>query len=312
MITEEPLAVSQSPARSTRTSTPPAPLLALSSSEAGWEGLLAQAFYEPMEMESWKAPALSDISLILFAGGVMRLEQRHPGGPWKTAYLHSGDLILRPVTNAPSEYRWKVLSGEPMQTLILHVSQELLERVAEEAADYDPRRLSLGERLGFEDPLLTQLGFALWRELAQRPPAGKLYAQTAAQMLAVHLLRHYTCVGDALTDPSHQLTPQQIRRVLDFIQASLSQDLSLESLAQQAGLSPYHFARLFRHTMGESPHQFVLRQRIERAQRLLNEGDVPLVQIAGESGFANQSHFTRVFKRSLGLTPHAYRQNRAI
>jgi len=311
-MTEEPLAVSQPTTVRVLKNTPPSPLLSLSSSEAGWEGLRAQAFHEPMEMESWITPALSDISLVLFAGGVMRLEQRHANGPWKTAYLHSGDLMLRPVTNASSELRWKVLSGEPMQTLILHVSQDLLERVAEEVADYDPRRLSLGERLGFEDPLLTQLGFALWRELAQRPPAGKLYAQTAAQMLTVHLLRHYTCVEDALTDPSHQLTPQQIRRVMDFVQAYLSQDLSLESLAQQAGLSPYHFARLFRQTMGESPHQFVMRQRIERAQRLLNKGNAPLVDVAVESGFANQSHFTRVFKRYLGLTPHAYRQNRAI
>ena len=286
-MTKEPLAVSQPPAMNALNNTPPAPLLSLSSLQAGWEGLLAQAFHEPMEMESWRTPALSDISLVLFAGGVMRLEQRHPNGPWKTCYLHSGDLMLRPVTNASSELRWKVLSGEPMQTLILHVGQDVLERVAEEVADYDPRHLSLGERLGFQDPLLTQLGFALWRELEQRPPAGKLYAQTAAQMLAVHLLRHYTCVGEALTDPSHQLTPQQIRRVMDFVQASLSQDLSLETLARQAGFSPYHFARLFRQTMGESPHQFVLRQRIERAQRLLNEGDVSLVDVAVESGFAN-------------------------
>jgi AraC family transcriptional regulator len=311
-MTEEPLAVSHPTAIRALKHTPASPLLSLSSSDAGWEGLLAQAFHEPMEMEGWITPALSDISLVLFAGGVMRLEQRHANGPWKARYLHSGDLMLRPGTNTSSELRWKVLSGEPMQTLILQLSQDLVERVVEEVADEDPRHLSLGERLGFQDPLLTQMGLALWRELEQRPPAGKLYAQTAAQMLAVHLLRHYTCVGDALTDPSHQLTPQQIRRVMDFVQASLSQDLSLETLARQAGFSPYHFARLFRQTMGESPHQFVLRQRIERAQRLLTEGDAPLVQIAVESGFANQSHFTRVFKRYLSLTPRAYRQNRAI
>jgi AraC family transcriptional regulator len=76
-------------------------------------------------------------------------------------------------------------------------------------------------------------------------------------------------------------------------------------LAQQTGYSPYHFARLFRQTTGESPHHFVLRQRIERAQRLLKETDVPLAHIAVESGFANQSHLTRVFKQHRGLTPRA-------
>lgn len=311
-MAEDPLAVSQPRAMRVLENMPTSPGLYLSSSDAGWEGLLAQVFHEPMEMESWITPALSDISLVLFAGGVMRLEQRHANSPWKTRYLHSGDLMLRPGTNTSSELRWKVLSGGPMQTLILHLSQDLVKRVAEEVADYDPRHLSLVERSGFQDPLLTQMGYALWRELEQRPPAGKLYAQTAAQMLTVHLLRHYTCVGEALTDPSQQLTPQQIKRVMDFVQAYLSQDLSLEILAQQAGFSPYYFARLFRQTTGESPHQFVLRQRIERAQRLLNEGDASLVHIAVESGFADQSHFTRAFKRHFGLTPHAYRQNRSI
>ncbi len=94
--------------------------------------------------------------------------------------------------------------------------------------------------------------------------------------------------------------------------AHLSQDLSLDVLAQQVGFSPYHFARLFRQTMGESPHQFVLRQRIQRAQHLLKEADVPLAHIALECGFANQSHLSLVFKRHLGLTPRAYRQDRQI
>jgi len=82
-------------------------------------------------------------------------------------------------------------------------------------------------------------------------------------------------------------------------------------LARQIGFSPYHFARLFRQTTGESPHQFVLRQRIERAQRLLAEGGMPLAHVAVESGFADQSHLTRAFKRQLGLTPRAYRRARS-
>ncbi len=238
------------------------------------------------------------------------MEQRHANGPWKAQYLRQGDMILRPGGATSYELRWKGLSCEPMQTLHLHLSKDVLSRTAEEVAGYDPTRLSLVERSGFQDPLLVQIGFALWRELEQRSPAGKLYAQTAAQMLAIHLLRHYASVGEAIKEPSQGLTPQQMRRVMDFIQAHLGQDLSLEALAQQTGYSPYHFARLFRQTTGESPHHFVLRQRIERAQRLLKETDVPLAHIAVESGFANQSHLTRVFKQHRGLTPRAYRQDR--
>jgi AraC family transcriptional regulator len=208
--------------------------------------------------------------------------------------------------------RWKSHSATPAQTLHLHLSHDLVARAAEQLAGYDPTRVALVARAGFQDALLTQIGLALWHELEQRAPTGKLYAQTAAQLLAVHLLRHYTATAVTIKEPVQALTQQQLRRVSDFVQAHLCQDVSLDALAQQAGFSPYYFARLFRRTMGESPHQFVLRQRIECAQRLLNQREVSLAQVALASGFANQSHFTQAFKRHVGLTPRAYRQDRSI
>ncbi len=289
-----------------------APLLYLSSAKAGWEGLTAQAFHGPVELESWMTPTKPDISLTLFAGGPLRMELRHANGPWKGLNVRQGDLTLRTGSGTSTEVRWKCLSSAPTQSLHLYLSQDLFVRAAEEVAGYDPTRLSLVRCSGIQDPLLTQLGFALWQELEQSAPAGKLYAQTAAQMLAVHLLRHYTSERRTFKDLSQGLTDQQMRRVMDFVQAHLEQDLSLESLAQQTGFSPYHFTRLFRQATGESPHQFVLRQRIERARHLLKESDVPLVHVARESGFADQSHFTQVFKRHFGLTPRAYRQECSI
>lgn len=288
-----------------------APILFLSSEEIGWEGLVVRAYHEPMQFEGLieSDTGMPHIPLVLFVGGAMYMERRPVNGSWKGKLIRSEDLILLPDGSMPGELRWKGLTSEPTQTLHLHLSKDLLARTVEEVADYDPARLTLVGRSGFQDPLLTQIGFALWRELEQPTPAGKLYAQTAAQMLAVHLLRHYTCAPVHIKETSQGLTRQQVKQVTDFILAHLSQDLSLEALAQQAGFSSYHFARLFRQTMGESPHQFVLRQRVERAQHLLKETNVPLSQIAGESGFANQSHLTRIFKRHLGLTPRAYRQD---
>jgi AraC family transcriptional regulator len=217
------------------------------------------------------------------------------------------DLILRPAMNRSYEMRWTSLSPTPTRTLNLHWSTDLLARTAEEVADYDPARLSLGERAGFQDPLLAQIGFALWRELEQPAPAGRLYAQTAAQLLAVHLLRHYTSAARRIWTPAAGLTRRQVTQVTHYIRAPLREDLSLDVLAQQAGFSPYHSAHLFRQATGESPHQHVLRQRLETAQRLLKE-PVSLAHVAHASGFATQSHFTRTFKRHLGLTPRAYRQ----
>jgi AraC family transcriptional regulator len=305
-------AVSQQLPTGVLAETSVAPILYLSSVEAGWEGLVAQAFHEPSELEGWIGSAPSDISLILFSGGGMRLAERHDHGSWNEACIRHGDLILQSGAARSYEVRWQSLSAMPTQTFHIRLSRELVVRTAEEAAGCDPGRVALTARSGFQDPLLTQIGLALWRELEQPAPAGKLYAQTAAQLLTVHLLRHYSSSGAAISEPAGVLTQQQVHRVTDFVHAHLSHDLSLALLAQQIGFSPYHFARLFRRTTGESPHQFVMRQRVEHAQRLLMQRDAPLAAVALACGFANQSHFTQSFKRQIGLTPRAYRQARSI
>ncbi len=289
-----------------------APLLYLSSQEAGWEGLGASAFYEPTKIEDWTVSGIPDITLMLLAGGAMYMEWQRGHGPWKGGIVHAQDLNLTPGSNESRKVRWKGLSCVPMQTLRLQLNHELLSRTAQEVADVDPARLALVAHTGLHDPLLTQICLALWRELEQQAPSGKLYAQTAAQMIAVHLLRHYSSTEVCVQERSQRLTRRQVQGVTDFILAHLSQDISLEALAQQIGFSPYHFARLFRQTTGESPHQFILRQRTEKARHLLKMTDMSLAHIALESGFANQSHFTRIFKHRLGLTPRAYRHHDEI
>jgi AraC family transcriptional regulator len=291
---------------------PGEPRLYLSSAQSGWEGLVARAFHEPREMEGWRVSPYGDIMLMLYAGGALRIERRWDHGPWQGENIYPGELILNWGDGPSYETRWRSLSTLPIQTLDVHLSRDLVNHVAEEAVGVDLASLELVRRTGIRDPLLAQIALALWQELEQRVPAGKLYAQTAAQMLAVHLVRHYTVSPEKVkgTPPAPGgLTDRQIKRVLEFIQTHLSEDLSLEVLAQQVGFSPYHFARLFRRAAGTTPHQYVLRQRIERAQWLLQETKLPLAQVAGACGFAHQSHLILVFKRQLGCTPRAFRQD---
>lgn len=286
-----------------------APLLYLSSLDTGWEGLEAQAFHEPAELDGWLTTPRPEIGLVLFSGGAMRVEQRHIGGPWKARYLGQGDLLVTPGGGKPYEVRWKGLSTRPMQTLHLYLNQELFSSTAAELGGCELTTLSPGvERAVLRDPLLAEIGFALWRELAKPSPMGKLYVETVAQMLTVHLLHHYSSGNEIIKAPSQGLTVQQLRQVEEFVQEHLGHDLTLKALARHIGTSPYYFARRFRLATGESPHRFVLRQRLERAQHLLKETHEPLAQIALESGFANQSHLTRVFKEHFGFTPRAYRQ----
>lgn len=288
------------------TDTLDAPFLYLSSRQAGWEGLVAEAFLEPTELHGWKSPGAPDIILMLFAGGPLHVDRRYQDGSRTKLVMREGDLVLRPDVSVPYEVSWQGLSWTPTRTLYLHLSRDLLSRTADDL-ECGPARLSLTRRERFQDPLLRQIGFALWGELEQSASAGKLYAQAAAQMLAVHLLRNYSSTQVQIKEVSQLLTQRQVKHVLDFVTANLSQDLTLEALAEQVGFSPYHFARLFRRTTGESPHQFVLRQRIEKAKYLLRETSAPMAQVALESGFANQSHLTHSFKRYVGLSPRPYR-----
>lgn len=287
------------------------PLLSLSSIPLGWDGLIVQAFHEPAELEGWRIQATPEPSLVLFTGGAMHIERKLAEGSWKGGDIHPGELVLNWGVDSAYEVRWTSLSSIPTQTLHLQMSRDLVRRVAEEVAGVDLASLELVRRVGFRDPLLTQLALALWRELEQPVPAGNLYAQSAAQMIVVHLIRHYASRSTAVktaSSPSRRLTPHQSKQVIEFIKAHLSENISLDSLAQQIGFSSSHFARLFRRATGVSPYQMVLRLRLERAQTLLSETELPLIQVAHACGFADQSHLTQVFKQQHGLTPRIYRQ----
>ncbi len=295
------------------TTPPPSLLPYLSSSEVGWDGLLAQAFHELREVDGHIWPGETDITLTLITGGAMQWDMReiHAHSSWDGVHLRPGDFILGAGTNVPYEMRWRCTSPAPTYSFTLHLSRGLLARTVEELTDGDASQLMLVDQAGFQDPFLAQMALGLWRELQEGAPSGKLFAECAAQLLMLHLLRDYACSGNvagAIQEPTHHLTPQQLHRVSAYIRDHANQDLTLEVLAQQIGFSPYHFARLFRKTTGETPHQYVRRERLEHARRLLESSKLSLAEVAVESGFGDQSYFTRVFKRALRMTPGAFRR----
>lgn len=191
-----------------------------------------------------------------------------------------------------------------IEYLSLFISPALFGRVAEEAGLGG--EVELIENCGARDPIIKQIGLALMAESQSQQPAGRLYAESLGNVLAVHLLRHYSSRRPVETK-SGGLAGHRLRRVREFVRENLSRDLGLMEIAEVADLSPFHFARAFKQTMGLTPHQYLTNQRIEQAKRLLDTTDLPLVQISLAAGFKNQSHFTTIFRRLTSMTPGAYR-----
>jgi AraC family transcriptional regulator len=138
-------------------------------------------------------------------------------------------------------------------------------------------------------------------------PGSRLYAESLANVLAVHLLRHYTAEGAAPRRFAGGLSGAKLRRVLSYIADNHGRDLSLEDLAGKAAMSTFHFAREFKRATGTTPHQHLLRFRVERAKELLAGSRLPLAEVGLLTGFSHQSHFTRLFRRYTGTTPQSYR-----
>lgn len=187
----------------------------------------------------------------------------------------------------------------------LYIPRPAFDRAVVEALDADPARVDLTERIYFRDPAIEGLVRGCILGLDWDEAADRLALSHVGRAMIATLVSRFTSRTPNATRALGGLSPALGRRLVEFIDCNLDSALSIDDLAREAGLSPFHFARAFKRTMGEGPHRFVSRRRIERARELLASGVCP-AEAAVACGFGSQSHFTQRFREFTGTTPAAF------
>lgn len=215
----------------------------------------------------------------------------------------AGDLHINPA-DRPIFLRW---TSSP-RVLIIAMEQSFVDHVVSDA--FDGNALVLRTLIGIRNPVIESMAVAWRQELAERSNGGRLYIEGLGSALAVHIFRAY---GEGLSRSPPViggLGTLRLRRVTDYIEAHLSEDIGLCELAVVAELSTHHFGEAFKASTGTSPHRYLIQRRIHRAKELLLGTDHSIVEIAFAVGFASHSHFTGNFRKLTGITPSRYRIDR--
>jgi AraC family transcriptional regulator len=187
--------------------------------------------------------------------------------------------------------------------------QSVFAAVVSEMYGGDPASAQIVPRFATIDPLLEQLALAIASALRDGNARDGLYIDTLAQMIAAHLARTHCTRSRAPRPAAAQTIPSwKMRRVIEFIEENLEHDLRLEAMAAQVEVSPLYLPRAFKAAVGQSPHQYVLARRIERAKDLLRNTQSPIVEVAFSSGFSSQSHLSNWFLKLVGVSPATYRR----
>lgn len=215
-----------------------------------------------------------------------------------------GDLILSP---GEQPVNWRL--DDASDALVVSIRPEVMSRIVQETTNADPAKVQIIGQPRMRDPLITQIGTTLMAELEGPGIGERLYVDSLLNVLTLHLLRHYSSLSRHPDSPKDRgLSKSRLRRAIEAINESLETGISLDELAEATGVSVSHFEVLFKKSTGMSPHQYLLRCRVERAKELLRCEDLSLAQVAVRTGFCDHSHLTRHFKRIVGITPRDFRK----
>ncbi|WP_434451058.1 helix-turn-helix domain-containing protein [Lentzea sp. E54] len=260
--------------------------------DAGWRSLLVQCFDHAPEAEHIKLPGVADLHLVLYVAGDVVMRTRSGGKPVRRV---PGALeLMVPGQDNVCDYR----AASAMRTVQVHIPSATVARAAARLGGSAPDFERLSAAVASGDPVVGQL----IRALPAAGGADDVYAESAAEFLATHLLtlgRHGRLPG-----PEHAA----VRAGIAVMRERLAEPVTLADIAAEVHLSVYHFVRVFRAATGETPYRYLTRLRIERARGLLTGSDLTIGQIAERCGFGSPGALSTAFLGHVGVRPSVYRK----
>jgi len=251
------------------------------------------------------APALQSHLLLIHLAPSSNFVERINGQVYEQSNTQAGDVSILPAAIA-SEWYW---DGQTQKnSLHLALDAAFVSRIAAETGNSVTGPIEILNQFIVHDPQIQYLGIALKTELESGGRSGRLFGESLATALTIHLLTQYSASAQRIRGYKGGLSRQSLQSVIEYINDNLSSDLKLNELAAITGMGQSHFGRLFKQSTGVTPHQYVIQCRVERARQLLTQGKLTIGQVASVVGFADQSHLTYHFRQLLGITPKQYQQ----
>ncbi len=217
--------------------------------------------------------------------------------------FRKNEIVVTPA-GLKSGWRWHARS----KCIVITLDPARLETFTQSELGLLLTERQLRDLPQFEDADITTAAVMLLDALRLGGAGSDVMFESLARVFLVKLVRKY---GDDRSNEfefSSSFTAQHYKRVLDFMAENFGRPIQIEDIAQEAGLSASHFSRLFKDVIGDSPYQFLMRYRVERAEAMIADTTRSLIDIALACGFSDQPHLTRVFKQAHGVTPRVWRR----